>query len=175
MHAPYNHRRSLWPRPSVGTLSDIPGGINGTRATLRTMADLIRDAKTDARIREVAVGIIAGLPHKAYAEQAEAITDWVARNVQFVRDVDGVETLTPPAYLLSTLAGDCDDQSMLVGALLQSIGLPVRLSVGGPDAARMVHVWCEVNIAGRWLACETTEPLPFGTPPRFPFYMDHRI
>lgn len=162
-----------WPRSA--TLAEIPGGIAGTRATLRTMADLIRRARLDIAVRSLAVMIVAGLPHKAYAEQAGAICRWVQQNIQFVRDIRGVETLTPPAYLIEVRAGDCDDQAMLVAALAESIGLPSRLVAGGPRNNYAVHVWAEIYAGGRWIACETTEPWRPGVRPPFPYTLVQAI
>lgn len=157
--------------PDRATLQELPAGVAGTRATLATMRTLVRQAKLDLAIRNLAVIIIAGLPHKAFAEQAAAVQRWVQSHIQFVRDVRGVETLTPPPWLLTTRAGDCDDQSMLVAALLESIGLPARLVAGGLSAQTFVHVWTEVDIGGTWYALETTEPWPFGRRPKFPHYL----
>lgn len=166
--------------PDSATLEEIPGGAAGTRATLGNMVTLIRQAKLPPilpTIRALAVMIVAAAapPHKAYAAQAEAVQQWVQRNIRFVRDVRGMEMLTPPAYLIATRAGDCDDQSMLVAALLESIGLPTRLVAGGPDAETFVHVWAEVQIGGQWCACETTEPYAFGRRPQFRCYVVHPV
>lgn len=159
------------PYPDRATLQEIPGGAAGTRATVGKMLELIRAAKLALVIRNTAVLIVAGLPHKAYADQAAAVQRWVQTHVQFVRDVRGVETLTPPAYLLRTRAGDCDDHTMLVASLLESIGLPTRIVVGGPDAETFLHVWAEVEIGGRWCACETSERWPLGKRPQFRCYL----
>lgn len=159
------------PFPDRATLQEIPAGVDGTRATLAVMAKMVRESKLLPVIRNLAVIIIAGLPHKAYAEQAAAVQRWVRSNVQYVRDVRGVETLTPPAYMLRTRAGDCDDQATLLASILESIGLPTRLVAGGPNAQTFVHVWAEVEIGGRWCACETTEPWPLGRRPAFRCYL----
>ena len=159
------------PFPDRATLQEIPAGVEGTRATLAVMRKLVREAKILPVIRNLAVIIIAGLPHKAYAEQAAAVQRWVRSNVQYVRDVRGVETITPPAYLVRTRAGDCDDQATFVASLLESIGLPTRLVAGGPNEQTYVHVWAEVEIGGKWCACETTEPFRFGQRPSFRCYL----
>lgn len=171
------------PLPDSATLQDIPGGAAGTRVTLAKMVELVRKAKTDVYIRLLAGSIIAGLPHKAYAEQAAAVQRWVQDNVQYVRDIHGVETLTPPAYLLRTRQGDCDDQAMLVAALLASIGLKTAIVAGGPSDQRFEHVWTEVNLGvgkwsllnGSWQACETTEPWPLGARPPFRCYLTFEV
>lgn len=162
---------SPFPWPDKATLSEIPSGADGTRTTLATMASLVRAARILPIIRTLAVTIIAGLPHKAYAHQAARVQSWVQSHVQYVRDIRGVETLTPPAYLLTTRAGDCDDQAMLVASLVESIGLPSRLVAGGDSPDRYVHVWAEVQVDGQWCACETTEKWAFGKRPKFRCYL----
>jgi len=156
--------------PSVATLQDIPGGAAGTRATLKAMARLARAAKTDIRIINTARGAVAGLPHKDFAAQVEACQRWVQRNIQFVRDVRGVETLTSPVMVLAQRAEDCDGQATLLAALLEAIGHPARFVAGGAGGD-FVHVWCEALVGREWLAAETTEPWPLGRRPDFPCYM----
>lgn len=163
------------PFPDRATLQEIPAGVDGTRATLAVMAKAVRASKLLPVIRNLAVIIIAGLPHKSYADQAAAVQRWVRSNIQYVKDVRGVETFTPPAFLLRTRAGDCDDQAALVAAILESIGLPTRLVAGGPNESTFVHVWAEVEVGGRWCACETTEPFSFGQRPRFRCYLVRHV
>ncbi len=164
------------PFPDRATLHGIPGGGAGTRATMAKMVELIHAAKRNLHIRHLACAIIAGLPHKAYADQAAAVQQWVQDNVQYVRDIHGVETLTPPEYLLATRAGDCDDQAMLVAAMLGAIGFACKIVAGGRDPEHFEHVWTEVNLGnGVWLACETTEPWPLGARPPFRCYLTFQI
>ena len=161
-----------FPYPERATLTTIPGGVAGTRATLAAMASHVKTAKADPRIRRLAVCIVGGLPHQAAAGDAyaEQICSWVADNIQFVRDVDGLETLTPPAYLLATRAGDCDDHVMLVASLLQSVGIPARFVVGGNATDRPEHVWAEASVDGEWVPCETTLPIEFGVAPPYRYH-----
>jgi transglutaminase-like putative cysteine protease len=66
-------------------------------------------------------------------------------------------------------AGDCDDMAILLGAMLQSIGHPVRLVLTGPDPLRpqlLTHVYLEVNQKGHWIPLDATMPHPPGWAPR---------
>lgn len=139
------------------------------------MARMIRSAKTDLRIRSQALPIVAGLPHKAFAQQMRAVQRWVQRNIQFVRDIRGIETVTHPAFTLATRAEDCDGQSVLVAALLESIGFATRLVASGPDARTFVHVHAEALLDQQWVALETTEPWPLGRAADFPWRMIENV
>lgn len=163
--------RARFPYPTRATVTTIPGGLAGTRATLAAMERHVKAAKLDPRIRRVALCIVRGLPSQTFAGDAYAgaIHDWVGQNIQFVRDVDGVETITPPAWLLATRAGDCDDHVMLVAALMLAVGIPVRWVVGGWKPNEPEHVWSEVLVDGEWIAADTTRSVGLGDAPPYPF------
>lgn len=164
-----------FPWPDTATLSEIPGGAAGTATVLAQMGSMIRHGKTDLRIRGRALRIVAGLPHKAFVLQLRAVQRWVQENIQFVRDVRGVETVTDPVYTLATRAEDCDGQSVLVAALLESIGFRTRLVASGPDPETFVHVHAEAYAAGTWYALETTEPWPLGRAADFQWRMIENV
>lgn len=91
------------------------------------MRDKAHEAKKDPRVRSVALKIVQGLPSQNYLDEARAIADFVHRNVRYVRDIKGVETLHDPVTLLEQVSrgvaqGDCDDMSLLIASLLLSIG-----------------------------------------------------
>jgi len=153
------------------TLKAIPPGAAGTRATLREMAKMIRQYRKSPYIRELALSIVRDVPgHKNFKGQIKAIRNWVADNIQYVRDIRGVETLQTPAKTLEYRAGDCDDQSTLVATLLETVGFRARLRAIKIDkTGPFCHVFTEVNLGppGRWLPMETTEPWAVGQqPPR---------
>jgi hypothetical protein len=71
--------------------------------------------------------------------------------------------------MLELRAGDCDDMTILLGSLLESIGHPVRLVLTGPDPLRpglFSHIYLEVNLRGDWIPCDATMPHPLGWAPR---------
>lgn len=152
---------------TTGQLLAIPDGPTGTRETLRMMARLVRAYRKNVYIRELALQIIRNVPgHKNFAAQIRAIHAWVHKNIQYVRDVRGVETLQTPLKTIDYAAGDCDDQSILVASLLEAIGMrtrfvAIKLDPNGP----FVHVYTEVSAGRGWLPVETTERWPVGTHP----------
>ena len=71
-----------------------------------------------------------------------------------------------PDKTLSDGSGDCDDKCVLLAALLQSIGHPVRfVAVGFRRGGPLSHVFVETPIGAYWICCETTEPWPLGRKP----------
>ena len=139
---------------------------------MKLMAGLVRQYRTDQRIREVALRIVGHLRNKHYLDELEAVRLWVRRNVRYTRDVHGVETLHTPAAVLDLMQGDCDDQAILVAALLESIGMRTRFVSVGPNRGNYVHVFAEAHVSPYgWVAAETTEQVPLGWRPKMPAEM----
>lgn len=144
--------------PAVHSLRSIPSGDGGIRATLKEMASIARAWKTDPAIRQLATEITAGCgTHHNWTCNIESLHAWVRDNIRFLGDVLAVETLQTPELTLSTGAGDCDDQSILLATLLQSIGHPARF-IAVDLGSGYSHVFTETPIGAYWIAAETTEP-----------------
>lgn len=147
----------------------IPDGEAGTLQTLKIMSQLVRRYKKDIAVRELALAIVRGINgHKNFSGQVRALHRWVRDNIQYVKDIKGVETIATPIKTLEYKQGDCDDQAVLLASLLESTGHPTRfvaikVSAFGP----FVHVFTETLMGRRWFALETTERWPAGKgPPR---------
>jgi transglutaminase-like putative cysteine protease len=140
----------------------IPNGTAGTKETLKQMARFVRAGKTHPHIFTLARRLIANVPQKDWAGEARAIHKFVRDKIRYVKDVAGVETVQTPEKTLEFRSGDCDDKSILVASLLQSIGHPVRFVVVGPEPNKFTHVYVETKIGRRWVAVECTEPWELG-------------
>lgn len=148
----------------------LPPGTAGTRATLNYMRGMVRRYKKAVPIRQLAFAIIDNVRgHKNFSAQVRAIHAWVTSNIQYVKDITGVETLATPVKTLEFGKGDCDDQSVLVASLLESIGHPTRfVAIKLQPLGPFVHVFTETKIGPNWYAVETTERWPVGKgPPKF--------
>ena len=154
-------RRLTW------TLGEIPEGREGTIATLRIMRSYVRQGKTLPDVRLKAVALTSGLAQKDYSGQIRRLHAFVRDQIRYLRDITDVETLQTPDVTLALAAGDCDDKSILLAALLESIGHPTRFVAIGPSHENFVHVYVE-TLVGRdyWLPLETTEPVECGDGPR---------
>lgn len=152
--------------PTNARLEGIPDGMPGAIQTLFRMRDLARASlrEADQRVRETALSIISG--SQSWIAQARAIQEWVQDHIQYVRDpIDangGVELIQTPQKTLDYGAGDCDDQSTLMAALLSSVGHPSRFMAVGFRGEPLSHVLTQTKVRNCWASVETIEPRPFG-------------
>jgi len=147
-------------------LLSIPDGRQGTLATLKIMSKLAKEGKTNPAIRQLALRLISHIPAKDWFAEIRALHEFVRDKIRYVRDVFGVETLHTPEKLLEIGQGDCDDKSILLAALLMSIGHPTRfVAVSFGAKNQFSHVYVETRIGHKWIALETTMPWNAGIYP----------
>ena len=131
---------------------------------------MIRDGAKDFYVRQKAIQIFRAYqvrPKDRFGEVG-ALFDFVRRNIRYTRDIFRVELLHSARRMLEIRAGDCDDMTILLGAMLVATGHPVRLILAGfrrdkPHAYS--HIYPEVNIRGRWLPIDATVEKPLGWAP----------
>jgi hypothetical protein len=90
-------------------------------------------------VRQIAGRILAGkkrdgewnVAERDYEGEVDAIYWWVRKNVRYTRDIHEVELFQRPRRTVETKLADCDDMSILIGSILQSVGYPVILRVIG--------------------------------------------
>ena len=158
------------PGPIRITTHRIPSGSCGTQRTVDHIRSFILQGTKDFAVRRRAIDILMarGVRPKDYLGEIKALFEWVQRNIRYTRDPYRVELLHSARRLLELRAGDCDDMTILLGSMLQSIGHPVRIVVVGPDPLRprlFTHVYPEVRYRGRWIALDATMPHPMGWAP----------
>lgn len=159
------------PTPLKIELERIPGGYSGTQRTVTRMQALIRQGVKDFYVRQKAIDILLaqGVRPKDYLGEIKALFEWVQQNVRYTKDAFRLEILHSARRMLELRAGDCDDMSILLGAMLEAIGHPVRLVIVGPDFLRpdlFTHVYIEVYHKGRWIPLDATMPYPMGWAPQ---------
>lgn len=157
-------------RPKVH-LGYIPKGYLGTQKTLKYIKALIRAGAKDFYVRQKAIDILLAknVQPKDYLGEIKALFEWVQHNIRYTKDPFRVEMLHSASRMLQLRAGDCDDITILLGAMLESIGHPVRLVLTGPDPNRprlFTHIYLEVNYKGRWISLDATMPYPMGWTPK---------
>lgn len=132
----------------------------------------------DPRMAKLAVSIIkkAGARPREYEKQAAALLKWVQdpKNVFYVNEPG--ERLQDPIHTVRIGHGDCDDQSLLLTCLFESVGLPWKFVLSGrskegqkvryiegtqvPPDTKWSHIYCMVGTPpfspNRWYFCETT-------------------
>ena len=158
-------------RPVRITTRRIPSGSRGTDWTVEQIRSFILDGAKDFTVRRRVVDILMAQRVRArdYLGEIKALFEWVQSNIRYTRDPHRVELLHSARRMLELRAGDCDDMTILLGAMLQSIGHRVRIVVVGPTPKRpklFTHVYPEVQFRGRWIAVDATVPHPMGWKPR---------
>lgn len=144
----------------------IPPGKAGVVATLKLMRNLVRQYKKDLTIRNLALSIIRNLNQKAWKDEIKYIHAFVRDKIRYVRDIRGIETIYTPVQILNVKQGDCDDKSVLLATLLESINHPTRFIAVGFIPKNYSHVYVETKLGKKWIPLETTENVPMGWEPK---------
>lgn len=154
--------------PTSARLCGISDGAQGATETMAHMRQFVLDAVRDPRqqSRDLALRIIG---RSNYIDQVRNVQLWVQQNIRYVHDPKDMELVQTPEKTLQWLAGDCDDQAVLVSSLLESIGHPCQFMALGfaNSPLPLEHVLARTKIGTRWIACETIKPVALGyMPPR---------
>lgn len=143
---------------------DYPG-LDGV---LEKMKELVAQGKGDPEVRAKAVEITknipvdprTGLPNRRdYGQIANAVYNWMKKKIAYVNDPDGIEWLQTGKKTMELGFGDCDDQSILAGALLGSIGVPTRFKVvkANPESPQSYsHVYMQYHDKTGWKGFDPT-------------------
>ena len=148
----------------------MPHGRRGTLVTARLIGRLIREGARDFLVRQHAIGVFrcARIAGKDRIGEVLALFDWVRRNVRYTRDIFRTELLHTARRMLELRAGDCDDMTILLGAMLMATGHPVRLVLVGFHPGRphrYSHIYLQVQIGSRWIPADATMHFPLGWEP----------
>jgi hypothetical protein len=153
-------------------LTRIPhlDGDAGVQQTIRQMRRLILSGKKSPEVHELAARILkaARVPSFDWEGEGRAIYESVRRNLRFTLDPDGHETLTDAPNIIRLGIGDCDDFTVLICSLMQTIGCACRIVTIATQASQgeFCHVYPEALINGRWVAMDAARKDPaFGKEP----------
>lgn len=161
---------------TTATLQALPDGIAGVKQTLALMVKLTRAGKDTWPVRRLAERLVIDLPQKSYLAEVRAIHEYVRDHIRYTLDIRDTETLATPEQTILRGLGDCDDKSLLVSALLESIGHPTRFVAVGREPMDFCHVLVETRIGEKWVSVETTENVPVGWyPSRMPYRLVYHV
>jgi len=146
----------------------LPNGDRGIAITIDWMRKAAQDGARDPQIRQLALQITRNVPNKDNAGELAAVYQWVKDNIRFRGEWD--ETIQAPEVTLKFGAGDCDDHSVLMCALLGSIGYRCRFeTVAVRGEQDFTHVYAEAldPSTEKWTALDTTvsQAFPGWEPP----------
>lgn len=164
------HRAAPLTPPKI-SLGHIPSGWLGTQKTVEHVQALVRAGAKDFCVRQKAIDILLEkqVKPKDYLSEIKALFEWVQQHIRYTKDTFQVEVLHSAKRMLELRAGDCDDMAILLGAMLEAIGHPVRLVLSGPNPLRQdffTHIYLEVFHKGRWIPLDATMPYPMGWSPK---------
>lgn len=136
----------------------VSDGDRGIEQTIRKMERLVRGPQGIGSwtVRQAAVeavrGTERGLP------EIDSVFNWVKDHIEFRGEAG--EYLQSPEATINLGAGDCDDQSTLINALLRSLGYQTdfrTVAMRGSEE-EYSHVYCVVQDkrSGRWIPVDTT-------------------
>lgn len=147
--------RSLPQKIYSETVADGDMGVHQTIALMKTLVngpEGVRCPDVRQAALEAARGSERGM------SEIDAVFAWIKDNIEF-RGEWG-ETLQTPKMTLYYRAGDCDDQSVLQAAILNSLGYMTRFkTVALQDTAEdLSHVYVEVldRRTRQWVPVDTT-------------------
>jgi len=148
--------------PGLESLSWIPKGYAGTKATILKMKSLVDEGKRTKVIIDLAQRIVYQARERDQRAEVNAIFNWVKSNVRFVNDPYGVETLRQPWKLVQMPqpSGDCDDLSVLINTLCAAIGYNTAFKTIKADPRmpnQFSHVYALVEINGKWIAADGSQ------------------
>jgi transglutaminase-like putative cysteine protease len=160
----------LAPQPHLSAVHVAYGtGLRGIRQTLGIMRAYVKAGRIDPAIRQAATTIVFLQPPKDEPSEVRALLQYMQQSVRYVKDVLNVETLSTAEKTLAGRIGDCDDQSVLLAALCESIGYPTRFVVAGYATPGILeHVYLQVCVDGEWIDADPTESHPLGWAPEDP-------
>lgn len=134
----------------------IPDGVEGVRATLSIMVRLVHQGRKDPTVIATAEQITQSLPAQDIRREADALFKWVKTNVRYVRDSRDTEKINTAERTLRVRCGDCDDMSVLLASLLESIGNKTRFMALGFDGNQYSHVVTQVRLGSAWVTLDPT-------------------
>ena len=126
--------------------------LDATVALIKSMA-LSGSKSPDIKIAAVNILNDAGIyDGRARSPAAIALALWIGENIQYFRDPKGTETLQTAQKTIEFGYGDCDDMSILLAAMLMSVGIETRFKIIGKD--RPGHIFVEALVENGWLGLD---------------------
>jgi hypothetical protein len=152
--------------PLNSTRVRIGTGDRGIAQTIRYMYGAVmgNEGVASAEVRRQALTIVQGVASRDQQGEIAAVLQWVKSNIAFRGE--WAETVQTPLVTLQLRAGDCDDQSTLMAALLGSLGYKTRFKTVAADPRApyaFSHVYIEIfqRKTGQWIALDSTVPQSF--------------
>lgn len=139
----YNLSFPLFKKPGNPGIFQVVGFLN----------KLIEKYKKNLKIRKLSVRVARG--GGTDFERAKKIFFYLKNHVKYVKDILDIETIQTPIQTLYIGAGDCDDMVLLLGSMLESIGIPVVMVVADYTGRGFSHIYLYAKIKkNKWIALD---------------------
>jgi predicted transglutaminase-like cysteine proteinase len=149
---------------------------------LAGVIEMMRKSIRDPRTRMIASQIVSSrcnspndrtgdggwcIREKDYLAEVKAVFNWMRANVRYVRDIHSIDTFATAARTIEARAGDCDDYTITMGALLMALGFPVRTkTIRTTDSSDWNHIYLQVGLPPgkptKWMSLDASVPRPAG-------------
>jgi hypothetical protein len=130
-----------------GTVIPINGWIwQSDRARVKRLRELAKRYGGDPHMRFFVVNTVlkpAGVEQRDYPAQAAALLRWVQENIYYTNEPD--EQVQSPWRTIKERTGDCDDSSVLLASMAESIRLPWKFALAGKNRQGKLVRWIEGN------------------------------
>ncbi len=140
-------------------LGSIPSGEAGVAATLQIMVAMTLQYRASPSVRVTAQQLVRDCASRDASCCVRTLHSWVRDHIKYLPDVRDVETVQTPDYTLELGSGDCDDQSVLMASLVESVGFQSRFLAVAVRNGGFSHVSSQVKLGTRWLNLETILPV----------------
>jgi len=137
--------------------------IKNLSQTVGIIRSFILEGSQNPNLRLLVSRILKNCKSKNFPCYVEKIVEFVRSNVKYVDDPQRMEVLQSPERTLHLGMGDCDDFTILTGALLRTAGFPVRIVLGDVNGdGKYEHVYLKVMLPNKtWLTVDPTVRNPF--------------
>jgi transglutaminase-like putative cysteine protease len=93
----------------------------------------------------------------SYPAKVRAVYEYVRDAIAYMPDSPEGETIQAPEVTLRLMAGDCKQKSVLLAAMLRTLGVPARFAaVGWGDPGTFEHVYVQALVGPRWVNLDPT-------------------
>ena len=148
--------------------------VNTIEQRVKHIVTMIQKGRDHAQVRQLTVQCLSRkcgpdwcVPEKNWWAEVQAIFNFFRKNVRYTRDTYNKDLFQHPARTLQFGGGDCDDAAITLGAMLQSVGYPVRLRViRTKDSPEWNHIYLLVGMPPkdpkRWISLDGSVNQPAG-------------
>jgi len=147
----------------TATLVGIPGGRRGAVETVRLMRQLVNDARMDPQMLNLATSLVWLSPWQDQWHEVKSLFHFPHRQVRYMRDIVGLETLADPRITVARRTGDCDDKATLAATLFECAGYPTRFVMASYQSEDFEHVYLQVYAGDMWIDADPCFDGPLGS------------